>query len=230
MKWTNLSTVLLPQLIKLVYSTLSTDQTCLYCPVCLKIKPVLQDCLLNWLKLFTVPLSEHFKPDSSTVSCTDQTRLQYCFPKLIKLVYIPVCWRITSVLQDCLLNWWNMPTVLMPELFKPFSITVSWTDRSCLLKDQTCLSKCVYSVVAWTVQTCLQHCFLFWTNLSKVMFCELKKPLYIQFCELNRPGYSTVSSTDEAFMWYSFLNLINLTPVLFPELILYVSITVSWID
>jgi len=54
---------------------------------------------------------------------------------------------------------------------------------------------------------------------SIVMFHELKKPLYIQFCELNRPVYSTVFSADEAFIWYCFLNLINRTPVLFPEII-----------
>jgi hypothetical protein len=145
--WSNLSTVLFPELIKPVHSTIYWNRTI----------------------VSTVLFPELNTPVHNTFSSTEQPCLHYCvmnwtnlstmlFPEVVKSAYITVSWTEQTCLQYCFLSWSNLPVL------------------SCLPQDQTChtvlfaeLIKLVYntiecfkpdsSTVSWTDQTCLQYCF-----------------------------------------------------------------------
>jgi hypothetical protein len=216
---TNLSTGLFPELIKPVYSTVSsTDQTSLYCPVCFKIKPFLQYCLLNSLNLFTVPLPERFKHDflswsnlyTVLLSSTDQTYVQSCLLKDYTCFTGLFAELMKYVLHSWCLNFLNLTPLLFPELIEP-----------------------VYSPVCWRIKP-------IWANLSTLLLPELYNLSAALFLVLNRPLYSTVSwveetclhsvlCTEQISLQYCVLNWWSLYVVLFPELNKSYSSAISWI-
>ena len=176
----------------------------------------------------------------SFVSWTEQTCPQYfflnwttlptvLFSELNKPVYNVVSWSGFICLHYCFLNWTNLSTVLFPQLIKPVYSTVSLTDQTCL-----------YYPVCLKMKPVLQypaHC-LNVLNLTLVLFPELMKPVYSTVF-LNWSNLCTVLFaershvlqnrwTDETCLHFRCLNFLNLTPVLFPELIEPVYSGVCW--
>jgi len=146
------------------------------------------------------------EPNYSTLTWTDQTCQQYCFP-----------------------NWSNLPTVLFPELIKPLHGTIYWNRTivsTVLFPDR---NKPVHNTFSSTGQPCLQYCFLNWTNLSTMLFPEVVKSAFITV------SWTEQARLHYCFLNWSNLSLLSCLPqdqtcctVLSAELIKPVYSTIAW--